>query len=175
MSWGSLGSVQFEPLAGPTDFSARMSVEYAEQSLVGRKPVLQAVGDKLDELTLQIRVHYTLNADVQASVKAITQALRDHQVLSLVLGTAPDAGIYAGEYVLTDLSQTIQELWPDGTLKWVEMSLTLKEWVEDANLQVSARQNPPPAIRPKKTGTPAPATQAYTRNDQGQIVPSGGG
>lgn len=173
MSWGSIGDFQFEPLGGPTDFSAVFGVEYAEQARVGRKPVLQAVGDKLDTITLQVRFHPTINADPQASVAALVKALRDRQVMGLVLGTSADSGIFAGEFVLTDINQQVQEFWPNGLLKWVEVSLSLKEWVEDDELQISARQNPPPAIRPKSKKTPPPATQAMTRNADGQIVPAG--
>ena len=51
MTWGVLGEIEFEVLSHPSAQSERTTADYAEHARLQGKPLLQWVGDGLDELT----------------------------------------------------------------------------------------------------------------------------
>ncbi|MCS3806692.1 phage protein U [Chromobacterium alkanivorans] len=148
-----LGDVQFDLITYFDGFESQFGVDYAEHALIDGKPRLQRVGDKLDEIRIQLSFHSQFCDPEQELIKLQT-ALRAHQAMALVLGN----GDYKGWFVLTELQATSRQTDQAGTLIALEASLTLREFVGD-------KKNPlaPPAVQaklPPAAATALPASMA---------------
>lgn len=141
-----LGDVQFDVITYFDGFESQFGADYAEHALIEGKPRLQFVGDKLDEIRIQLAFHLHY-CDPEAELVKLKDALAAHQAMALVLGN----GDYKGWFVLTDVQATIKHTDKAGTLIALEASITLREFVGD-------KKNPlqPPAVQPKLP--PAAAT-----------------
>jgi phage protein U len=174
MNWGALGDIVFEPMAGPLDETHKWAVDIAEHALIGRKPRLQMTGPKLQELTLRIRLHTSTNANPELDLRVLKDSMEAGEILDLVVGEQSDLGLWAGQWMLTTIDIGAVERWPGGRIRNAEVTLTLKEWVEPADLQVSARKNPPKAVRPNgKTAPPSIQSKIETNRDGFSVPVSG--
>ncbi|MFZ5474552.1 MAG: phage tail protein, partial [Pseudomonadota bacterium] len=145
-----LGDVQFDLIAYFDGFESQFGADYAEHPLIEGKPRLQFVGDKLDEIRIQLAFHLHY-CDPEAELAKLKDALAAHQAMALVLGN----GDYKGWFVLTDVQATSKHTDKAGTLIALEASITLREFVGD-------KKNPlqPPAVQPKLPPAAAKALPA---------------
>ena len=95
-----LGNIAFEPV-NLTDFSETHSGDFAEHAVLKGKPRLQAVGEKLTELSFAIRLHHKIGG-VESRYQALLSAKAKQEALVLIWG----AGKYKGNYVITDISSS---------------------------------------------------------------------
>lgn len=145
-----LGDVQFDLITYFDGFESQFGADYAEHPLIEGKPRLQFVGDKLDEIRIQLAFHLHY-CDPEAELAKLKDALAAHQAMALVLGN----GDYKGWFVLTDVQATSKHTDKAGTLIALEASITLREFVGD-------KKNPlqPPAVQPKLPPAAAKALPA---------------
>lgn len=145
-----LGDVQFDLITYFDGFESQFGADYAEHPLIEGKPRLQFVGDKLDEIRIQLAFHLHY-CDPEAELAKLKNALAAHQAMALVLGN----GDYKGWFVLTDVQATSKHTDKAGTLIALEASITLREFVGD-------KKNPlqPPAVQPKLPPAAAKALPA---------------
>lgn len=145
-----LGDVQFDIITYFDGFESQFGADYAEHPLIEGKPRLQFVGDKLDEIRIQLAFHLHY-CDPEAELAKLKDALAAHQAMALVLGN----GDYKGWFVLTDVQATSKHTDKAGTLIALEASITLREFVGD-------KKNPlqPPAVQPKLPPAAAKALPA---------------
>lgn len=145
-----LGDVQFDVITYFDGFESQFGADYAEHPLIEGKPRLQFVGDKLDEIRIQLAFHLHY-CDPEAELVKLKDALAAHQAMALVLGN----GDYKGWFVLTDVQATSKHTDKAGTLIALEASITLREFVGD-------KKNPlqPPAVQPKLPPAAAKALPA---------------
>jgi phage protein U len=134
-----LGDVQFDLITYFDGFESQFGADYAEHALIEGKPRLQFIGDKLDEIRIQLAFHLHY-CDPEAELAKLKDALAAHQAMALVLGN----GDYKGWFVLTDVQATSKHTDKAGTLIALDASITLREFVGD-------KKNPlqPPAVQPK--------------------------
>lgn len=158
MSWGSLGDYTFETIGGPLEEVYKWAVDVAEHAVLGRKGRLQHNGVKLQELTLRIRLHSSINASPEANLKALKDHMESGEILDLVVGEQADQGLWAGQWLITTMDLGTIERWPGGKIRNLEVTVTLKEWVEPSGLTISARTSPAKAV--KKKGAVSPAIAA---------------
>jgi len=128
-----LGEIEFEIAGGLAGMELSQSSEYAEHALIQGKPLLETVGDGLDEIQLSIELHPNLG-DVAARIRALQTAMQAHQPLAFVLGN----GEFLGAYVITELSHTHHRTFADGGAFSATLSVTLRQWAGDFD-------EPPPA------------------------------
>ncbi len=145
-----LGDVQFDLITYFDGFESQFGADYAEHPLIEGKPRLQFVGDKLDEIRIQLAFHLHY-CDPEAELAKLKKALAAHDAMALVLGN----GDYKGWFVLTDVQATSKHTDKAGTLIALEASITLREFVGD-------KKNPlqPPAVQPKLPPAAAKALPA---------------
>ena len=141
-----LGEVEFDLITYFDGLETRFGAEYAEHALIARKPRLQFVGDKLDEVKIDLVFHASY-CDPEAELVRLRNALASHEALSLVLGN----GDYKGRFVITGLTGTARHTDTAGTLLAVEASVDLREFTGDP-AQPSA-----PAVRPAGSTPQVPA------------------
>lgn len=130
-----LGDVQFELITYFEGMEAQFGMDYAEHALIGGKPRLQCVGEKLDEFRLQLTFHAAY-CNPEAELLKLRQAMLSRQARQFVLGN----GAYKGWFVIVELSATSRQTDRSGRLIAVEASLTLREYVEPRPLEVRKAQ-----------------------------------
>lgn len=118
-----LGNIAFEPV-DLTDFSENHSAEFAEHAVLKGKPRLQAMGEKLNELTFAIRLHHKLGG-VESRYQALLTAKAEQQALALIWGRSK----YKGDYVITQLTSNTLFTDKHGNALCREMTISLKEFV----------------------------------------------
>jgi phage protein U len=133
-----LGDVQFDLITYFDGFESEFGADFAEHTLIEGKPRLQFIGDKLDEIRIQLAFHQYY-CDPEAELVKLKTALAGHQAMALVLGN----GDYKGWFVLTSVQATSKHTDKAGTLVALEAGITLREFVGD-------KKNPlkPPAVQP---------------------------
>ncbi len=141
-----LGKVEFDLITYFDGLETQFGADYAEHALIGRKPRLQHVGDKLDEIKIDLVFHVTY-CDPEAELVRLRNALASHEALSLVLGN----GDYKGRFVITNITATGRHTDTAGTLLTLDAQMTLREFTGDP------AQPAAPAVRPAGSGTVMPA------------------
>lgn len=143
-----LGKIEFDLITYFDGLETQFASDYAEHALIGRKPRLQFVGDKLDEVKIDLIFHVSY-CDPEAELIRLRSALTSHDVLALVLGN----GDYKGRFVMTDLSAVSKHTDKSGNLLAVEAKMSLREFTGDP------AEPDPPAIRPAGSALPLPVRQ----------------
>jgi len=121
-----LGDIEFEIAGGLAGMELSQASDYAEHALIQGKPLLETVGDALDEVQLGIELHPTLG-DVAARIRALQTAMQAHQPLAFVLGN----GEFPGAFVITELNQIHHRTFADGESFSATLSVTLRQWAGD--------------------------------------------
>jgi len=120
-----LGNVAFEPV-DLTDFNETHSADYAEHAVLKGKPRLQAMGEKLSELSFAIRLHHKIGG-VEKRYQALLSAQSKQEAMPLIIGR----GKYKGNFVITDISSVTLFTDKFGNALAREMNITLREFVGD--------------------------------------------
>ncbi len=168
MAFAALGTIVFELHGAPNTLRATHGEDYAAQKVVGRKPVLQAVGAKLKTYALELGFHASFT-DPRAALAALEAAMRARQALPFVLGD----GTHLGRYVIESLTVEPRASFVDGRMIGVRVNAALTEYVAD-DLPARRRKpapgfTPPAKVAPAPGATPAaptfnPAAPANPRN-----------
>lgn len=123
MMWAVLGDIEFELVNHPSQQSERTTADYAEHARMQGKPLLEWIGDGLDELTLELALHAAL-VDPEEQIRTLKAAKSAHQPLPYVLGS----GDYRGVYLITALDVTTRKTTAEGRLLSALVTLTLREY-----------------------------------------------
>lgn len=148
-----LGYIRFERTSYFTGMEAGKSFGFAEHARVEGKPRLQAIGDSLDTLTLDMRLH-VLWCDPVAMAEELVKVSARKEAMALTLGD----GNYLGRFVVTEINASHQHLSPEGRVLWMDFRLSLKEWVDDDPLASAKRQRVAEAPA-RKTGANQPLSK----------------
>ena len=117
-----LGNIAFEPV-NLTDFSETHSADFAEHAVLKGKPKLQAMGEKLTDLSFAIRLHHKIGG-VESRYQSLLSAKTKQDALALMWGSK-----YKGNFVITDISSTTLFTDGKGNALAREMNISLKEFV----------------------------------------------
>jgi len=120
-----LGTVAFEPV-DLTDFNESHSADFAEHAVLKGKPRLQALGEKLSELSFAIRLHHKIGG-VEKRYQALLSAQSKQEAMPLIIGR----GKYKGNFVITDISSATLFTDKFGNALAREMNISLREFVGD--------------------------------------------
>lgn len=117
-----LGNIAFEPV-NLTDFNETHSADFAEHAVLKGKPKLQAMGEKLTDLSFAIRLHHKIGG-VESRYQSLLSAKAKQDALALMWGSK-----YKGNFVITDISSTTLFTDDKGNALAREMNISLKEFV----------------------------------------------
>lgn len=117
-----LGNIAFEPV-NLTDFNETHSADFAEHAVLKGKPKLQAMGEKLTDLSFAIRLHHKIGG-VESRYQSLLSAKAKQDALALMWGSK-----YKGNFVITDISSTTLFTDGKGNALAREMNISLKEFV----------------------------------------------
>lgn len=144
-----LGDIEFTVAGGITGMDQRGTTDWAEHARIQGKPLLEWIGEGLDETSLSIELHPKLG-DPEKRWQALRDAKSKHQPLALVLGS----GDYLGPHVIADLSLQHRRMSATGQLTAATVQLSLREYTGAFTRKVLAK---PGLISPALSGTPAAA------------------
>ena len=149
--FAQLGDISFELITYFDGLEGKKSYTFAEHQVIEGKPRLQFIGEGLDEITIQLRFHVQY-CDPYAEFKRIQEAAATHQALPFVFGN----GIYKGQFVITEIGDTVENTAADGTLIAMGARVALKEWVDVEPLEIRKQQKKAKAPARKKRGKKHP-------------------
>lgn len=132
--------------------------DYVEHGLIGGKPRLQWMGDKLDEIKW-ILVFHAGFCDPEVEYLKLKQVVADHTALPLVFAN----GDYKGWFIVTEANATLRQTMRDGTVIWLEANATLREYVRPPVLAEATPKQPAKAAESTKGGKTKPARTKNTR------------
>lgn len=121
--WAILGDIEFEVLGSPVGMEHHFAAEFAQHALISKKPRIEAIGSTLDEISLDIKLHYSMG-EVEERLRMIREALVAQEPLALVMGD----GDYRGPWVLTDGVVVAQKTTDAGRLVSATLKLSLLEY-----------------------------------------------
>lgn len=131
--YAMLGNFTFEMAAAFSEFEDSVGVDYAEHALIGTKPVLQRMGDKLQEIKLAL-VFHAAYCDPDREIERLRSVIFSKDAMALSLGT----GEFKGYFVATELDSVVRHADSDGLILHAEARLTLREFVQDQNSKSAA-------------------------------------
>lgn len=169
-----IGLLGETPLGIKTYFSGMeetFGVDYAEHAMISGKPRLQAMGDKINEIKWTLVLHAGI-CDPETELLNLKAAMSDHIALPFILAN----GDYKGRFVITALTTSYKQTMRDGTVIWLEASITLREYIDPPTLVEATPSKPavatqnsqgqPPARTVNSPTTPRSGTRPVTRNAQ---------
>lgn len=144
-----LGEIEFTVAGGISGMEQSGSANWAEHARIQGKPLLEWVGEGLDQCNLTIDLHPMLG-DPEERLRALRLAKSTHEPLAFVMGS----GEYLGAYVIKDISNAIRRSTAEGQIKAATVQVSLSEYTGAFTRKVS----PPALLNPALSGTPAAAT-----------------
>ena len=122
--WGSLGDIVFEAVKTPDkeSFKRKKKYNYAEIDTY-RKPKLQYLGDKLEQIEFEIKLVKTEDIDPEEELDKLYEEAEKGEPLMLSIGTHIE-----GEFVIMDIEETLKSTDSKGNLIVVYVKLKLKEY-----------------------------------------------
>lgn len=156
--YAMLGEVRFETLQGFGALESHYTAHFAKHEVLQGKPHLQAMGNELSTLRLEITLHWRLG-DVDAAFLGLLQAQQSQQAQALVYGS----GRFAGWYVLTDIAERMRRQDPNGRTAVRELTVELTEFAGDPNNPL-----PTPAVM---SGKQNPLLSMLPESVRGQVSP----
>ena len=122
--WGSLGNIVFETVKTPDkeSFKRKKKYNYAEIQTY-QKPKLQYIGDALEEIEFEIKLVKTADLDPEEELDKLYNEAEKGEPLTLSIGTHIE-----GDFVITDIEETLKSTDSKGNLIVVYVKLKLKEY-----------------------------------------------
>lgn len=178
---GALGNIPFETSSDKTLLLSGLKwdsgMRYAEHMRHNETGMLEYVGKNPDEISFSIKLSAFLGINPTKMMERLRSLHHSRKAVKFALGTMPIAGMW----VLTDMKCEMEHFHKDGTLLSVDVSITLREYVESVNLPVITKRisftdrmksgpnytppPAPPAASPQPNPTPSrtPVVPATTK------------
>ncbi len=139
-----LGNISFSAEDGITGFSSETGYDYAKHDLAAGKPTLQAIGEKLQELNINIMLRNFLGHDVAKTIEALEALQASGAPQKLVFGS----GIYQGQFVIQGITAQVIKTDVAGIIQSATLSLSLVEYADNEKQAVRKTEAKALGIRP---------------------------
>lgn len=135
---GAFGCVVFEVSSYRVltfdDFKRKSAHDFAEHKVHLRKPVLESVGNKLEEISLTIILMEALGVDPAEEADRLREMCLEGEPNYLIIG---DEAIGDCQFVIAEISEDVQSWSPFGKIVSSKLSLKLKEYVDHVDPEQS--------------------------------------
>ena len=156
-----LGEIPFEVVGSPEGFESRRSYDFAEHRVVESKPRLQWLGNDLERLKLELRLHASFT-DPAAKMALLRSTAAAHLALPLVFGN----GGFRGFFVIESIAMRSQQLSARGVPIAITAALALKEWAIESESFSGTTVRPdfaPLGITPSVSGSSDGSSSGFIR------------
>ena len=131
--YGQLGDITFDLLFGPSTDVRSFGKKFAVHPKINGKDRLQSTGTELEKIDLTIKLNAAF-CNPQEELDRIKLYNKEGKVLKYISGT----GVVFGNFVIESGKANVKKTFPDGTLRSVEMDLSLLEYyIGDKKLSAS--------------------------------------
>lgn len=124
--FAQLGDIRFDLITYFDGLNASKKIDYAEHATIEGKPKLQYIGEALETINIKLSFHADF-CDPAGELRRLKDAASRYEPLPFVFGN----GLYKGNYVIEEITETVQQSFSDGTVMAVEVEVRLKEWIKD--------------------------------------------
>jgi len=118
-----LGTYKFEGIKLPQSWNRSRETLYGQIAIIGSKPVVQNVGEKLEEIELGI----FLSSEF-CTPKSEMEALHSIRTRGVVSNLVDGTGKNYGKFVITSIQEDIVNALPDGYITDISATLRLLEY-----------------------------------------------
>lgn len=124
---GSLGQLPFvccsKMVLTFSDLSRENSARWARHDIIGKKPILEYVGEDLSKVSLKIRFDSSLGVPPIVGLTRLKKMLDNKKYKTLIVG-----GEYLGRYVIKSISEVRKFHTGLGVCIVAEATVELEEW-----------------------------------------------
>lgn len=125
---GSFGSVIFQVSSSHiktfNELSRRVAAKFADHEVAGKKPVSEKTGEELDEVTFNIQLNRSYCKPEQ-ELLTLNKMLSSGAANRLMIGSRN-----LGKFTLRDFEETLTHVGKNGALLFVDLSVTLVEYID---------------------------------------------
>lgn len=121
--FAQLGDIQFELITYFNGIEETVSYNYAEHERINNKPVLQFMGQNLQEQDIKLNFHNSFCVP-EDEIKKLKTVANKAEPLKFIKGN----GEYVGVFVLSEIISTTEQTSKEGDLISVQVDLRLREY-----------------------------------------------
>lgn len=126
MEYLRLGELRLTSVDSLTGFEETAGYNFAQHDIATGKPILQAMGETLSEITLNISLRAALGHDIPQTLRQIDQMRQSGAPQNFVFAD----GVYKGQYVIAERGVTVTRTNAKGTIMEANFTLTLLEYAD---------------------------------------------
>jgi phage protein U len=121
--FAQLGDIQFELITYFNGIEETVSYNYAEHERINNKPVLQFMGQNLQEQDIKLNFHNSFCVP-EDEIKKLKAVANKAEPLKFIKGN----GEYVGVFVVSEIVSTTEQTSKEGDLISVQVDLRLREY-----------------------------------------------
>ena len=127
---GTFGNVVFNVNFFKTntisDYKRNISIRIAKHDIMNQKPLIEVIGDELEEITLNLAFHKSLGIDPTDELEKLKNICLNHEYNYLIIGNKL---ISQNPYLITNISETIKSTDKNGNTINSSVDITLNEYI----------------------------------------------
>ena len=121
--FAQLGEITFDLITYFNGIEETNSYNYAEHPRINQKPVLQFLGENLQEQTIKLNFH-TNFCTPEYEIKKIKAVAKKGTPLKFIKGN----GEYIGIFVITEIGSSTEQTTKEGNINSIQLELKLREY-----------------------------------------------
>lgn len=121
--FAQLGEIKFDLITYFNGIEETNSYNYAEHPRISQKPMLQFLGENLQEQSIKLNFH-TNFCTPEVEIKKLKVVAQKGTPLRFIKGN----GEYVGVFVITDIGSSTEQASKNGTINSIQLDLKLREY-----------------------------------------------
>ena len=121
--FAQLGEIKFDLITYFNGIEETNSYNYAEHPRINQKPMLQFLGENLQEQSIKLNFH-TNFCTPELEIKKLKEVAKKATPLKFIKGN----GEYIGVFVITEISSVTEQASKQGYINSIQIDLKLREY-----------------------------------------------
>jgi len=121
--FAQLGNIQFDLITYFDGLSSTSAYNFAQHERINNKPILQYLGENLEELNIKLNFHSNF-CNPKTEIQKLQTAAKTGKPLKFIKGN----GDYIGAFVISEISEEIIQTSNEGSLISVKAEVKLLEY-----------------------------------------------
>lgn len=121
--FAQLGEIKFDLITYFNGIEETNSYNYAEHPRISQKPMLQFLGENLQEQAIKLNFHSNFFTP-EVEIKKLKVVAQKGTPLRFIKGN----GEYVGVFVITDIGSSMEQTSKNGTITSIQLELKLREY-----------------------------------------------
>ena len=122
--FAQLGEIKFELNPSLTSLTETTSYNYAQHERINNKPLLQFLGQNLQQFNISLKLHSSF-CNPEEEIRKLKNSTNQATTLKYIKGN----GEYVGVFTINEIQQTTEQTSAEGDLMSVQLELSLSEFV----------------------------------------------